>query len=621
MQKLVVLGLVMMGLGISEGFGAIVNGGDSGILVASVPNNPESAADMPGDVIGWYQPGTLTCTSNITEVQTATTIVRIVPQTIYTKKNGTFTVNIEIVDVKDLTGLHLYLFYQPSKVSIASNGTPSLGSLLKQGGWSGYTDIYRDKGYIELSYIATSGDADGTGTVVENIIFETLADNPTSDLIFGSTTLLATGDYIEIPVALLNGHIYSYQLDHFNLLAPKDVIAARPFTTTVTAKDQEEKVFSDYKGTIVITSNPGTISYTLSNFIGGKAVATITRYAVGTMTIKAKDIETSIATETGSIIVRYLCDFGGSLQSENPNNTIAFEDLVWFAKYWRSQDPKGDIGGQNQSGNPPYIQSQPDGAVEFWDLVIFAKMWRWFHGGKGLAETGGFADIGLSATKIEVGKDAEFVLGIDVKEAKNLLGANITLSYDPEKIALLSAESGNLFGQDEGFGSDLEKGEISLASFDIDKGVSASGNMLNLRFKSLVEDPESKIRVNLSYALTGNDIEIKDRSFEVCVEPAGPAYSALFQSVPNPAREGVWIPYQLAEGAEVEIKVYNILGQVVKNIDIGYKPKRFYKALEQNSAARWDLTNNSNQKVANGLYFYQLKAGKFSDTKAMAISR
>ena len=105
------------------------------------------------------------------------------------------------------------------------------------------------------------------------------------------------------------------------------------------------------------------------------------------------------------------------------------------------------------------------------------------------------------------------------------------------------------------------------------------------------------------------------------IEPAGPAYSALFQSVPNPAREGVWIPYQLAEGAEVEIRVYNILGQVVKNIDIGYKPKRFYKSLEQNSTARWDLTNNSNQKVANGLYFYQLKAGKFSDTKAMAISK
>lgn len=96
-----------MGFGISEGFCSLVNGGDRDILVASVPNNGtigqfESAADMPGNVIGWYQPGTLTCTSNITDVQTATTILRVVPQAVYAKKGGTFTVDFEIVDIKNL---------------------------------------------------------------------------------------------------------------------------------------------------------------------------------------------------------------------------------------------------------------------------------------------------------------------------------------------------------------------------------------------------------------------------------------------------------------------------------------------------------------------------------------
>ncbi len=72
-------GLLLVSLigGCVWGF-SIENGGDRGILVANCQSNLESAADMPGDLICWWQPDTQTATSNIvvTEVlDTATTFL------------------------------------------------------------------------------------------------------------------------------------------------------------------------------------------------------------------------------------------------------------------------------------------------------------------------------------------------------------------------------------------------------------------------------------------------------------------------------------------------------------------------------------------------------------------
>lgn len=165
MQRLIVLGLVMMGFGISEGFGAIVNGGDRGILVASVPSNPESAADMPGDVIGWYQPGTLTCFSNITEVQTATTIVRVVPETVYMKKGGTWTVDIWVENVKSLDAAELYLLFDPTKIALI--GSPTLGNAVTT-----LVELAEvEKGRLKISAGNFSGPFTGTGTIAINTIF------------------------------------------------------------------------------------------------------------------------------------------------------------------------------------------------------------------------------------------------------------------------------------------------------------------------------------------------------------------------------------------------------------------------------------------------------------------
>jgi flagellar hook assembly protein FlgD len=57
----------------------------------------------------------------------------------------------------------------------------------------------------------------------------------------------------------------------------------------------------------------------------------------------------------------------------------------------------------------------------------------------------------------------------------------------------------------------------------------------------------------------------------------------------------------------------------VKTIEAGPKKKGSYT--KQDMAIFWDLKNDSGQNVSNGLYFYSLKAEKFSATKSLVITR
>ncbi|MDI6751638.1 MAG: cohesin domain-containing protein [bacterium] len=616
MQRLLVLGLLMIGFGGSNGFSTIVNGGDRGILVASVPNNPESAADCPGDVIGWYQPGTLTCTSNITEVQTATTIVRVVPQTIYTKKAGTFTANVCIENVEGLDGVELYLLFDPTKIALI--GSPTIGNAIT-------SEFERTLGTGCFRLVAGNLNSSfiGTGTIAINAIFQSLVDDPTSKIEIGTESSFRSIVTGKIPYAAFACQISQYSLSSFVLSYPIDVYAGRPFTIRVTAKDQSNNTLKDYQVPVTVNPNLGTITCSSLNFMNGIAIATITRFEAKTIILTIFDPQASISAKTGSITVRYVGDFGGS-NGKEPDQKMTIDDIMLFIQYWRTQDPRGDLGGNVISGTPPYIISTPDGKVGIEDLLIFIQMWRWSNKKKGLELGSLVPKVVLSPSRVEAEKGKRFYVEARITDGSSLVGCGLGIRYDPSKIKPVSVEEGDYFKEGFPFKYEVKEGIIKIddAGSNIEDGVSGSGLVTKIEFEVLTEDPTSKIEIVAQDSLLLGVEGIRNYTAEaIQVEPAGPAYSALFQSVPNPAREGVWIPYQLAEGAEVEIRVYNILGQVVKNIEIGYKPKRFYKALQQDGAARWDLTNDSNQRVANGLYFYQLKAGRFSDTKSLAISR
>jgi len=96
-----------------------------------------------------------------------------------------------------------------------------------------------------------------------------------------------------------------------------------------------------------------------------------------------------------------------------------------------------------------------------------------------------------------------------------------------------------------------------------------------------------------------------------------PDHSALLQNFPNPFNPETWIPYQLKEGSEVSIRIFNVSGNLVRELRLGYKPAGLY--ISRDRSAYWNGRNEAGEFVSSGLYFYSIEAGEFIVTHKMIM--
>lgn len=87
----------------------------------------------------------------------------------------------------------------------------------------------------------------------------------------------------------------------------------------------------------------------------------------------------------------------------------------------------------------------------------------------------------------------------------------------------------------------------------------------------------------------------------------GPKIFDLSQNYPNPFNPSTTISYQLPETGNVNIKVYDVLGKEVATLVNNEQRAGSYKV---------DFNGSS---LASGIYYYQIRAGKFVETKKMIL--
>ncbi len=86
-----------------------------------------------------------------------------------------------------------------------------------------------------------------------------------------------------------------------------------------------------------------------------------------------------------------------------------------------------------------------------------------------------------------------------------------------------------------------------------------------------------------------------------------PAEFALEQNYPNPFNPSTTIKYSVKENIKVSLKIYDILGNEVATLVNEVKP-----------AGSYSVNFNSNG-LSSGVYFYNLSAGRFTETKKMLL--
>jgi subtilisin family serine protease len=93
-----------------------------------------------------------------------------------------------------------------------------------------------------------------------------------------------------------------------------------------------------------------------------------------------------------------------------------------------------------------------------------------------------------------------------------------------------------------------------------------------------------------------------------------PVQYALLQNYPNPFNPTTSIRYELPKDSYVELVIYNVQGQAVRELVNGWQKAQRY-------VIAWDGKNEQGNSVASGIYFYRIKAGEFVNTKKMVLLR
>ncbi len=91
-----------------------------------------------------------------------------------------------------------------------------------------------------------------------------------------------------------------------------------------------------------------------------------------------------------------------------------------------------------------------------------------------------------------------------------------------------------------------------------------------------------------------------------------PLVFSLSQNAPNPFNPETIISYSLPQSEQVKLVIYNVLGQEIRTLVNAFKPAGRYRVV-------WNSRDDFGRLVSSGVYFYQITAGEFTNTRKMLI--
>ena len=160
--------------------------------------------------------------------------------------------------------------------------------------------------------------------------------------------------------------------------------------------------------------------------------------------------------------------------------------------------------------------------------------------------------------------------------------------------------------------------DLLLVIEDLDDPVNASAPM---RAETITSLDKAMLETQLNILLAQTDGSPKYQQaiafLQTLLATTRPNKTRLLANYPNPFNPETWIPYQLADSSDVEILIYDTKGTVIRHLELGHQPAGYYTS--RNRAAYWDGRNTLGERVASGVYFYQLQVDDLSLLRKMII--
>ncbi len=208
---------------------------------------------------------------------------------------------------------------------------------------------------------------------------------------------------------------------------------------------------------------------------------------------------------------------------------------------------------------------------------------------------------------------------MDLTKTEEKLGSySCTVNWNPSEIIFEEL----VFSETDGLSSPIVNyNDISLGKVKI-ANANPLGNvgeliLFSIRFKvnegSSINSHEITF-TSLSAAYTFNDLlnnlTINETITDVKNQNSVLEYS--FEMYPNPFNPSINIAYQVAEEGKVELKIYNILGQQIKELVNENRMPGKYQL-------EWNGMTEDGTSVSSGIYFLVLNSKSFRESKKIVM--
>ena len=281
---------------------------------------------------------------------------------------------------------------------------------------------------------------------------------------------------------------------------------------------------------------------------------------------------------------------------------------------------------------PPYDVNQ-DGKVDVFDLVLVGQ-----HFGENFITATPPADFGQLRSVLPEGElrlsmtpsvtdIRRLTVSIDTTAIADLYGYHFSIQYDPTALELLNISPSPVLASalQQSYWNVSQQGtqlDLIQTRQGAKEGVAAEGSLATLVFdvkqtgSPVLQPPISVVAVQLADSRT-RAIPVDLVAERVSMTELFPDKPMLLQNYPNPFNPETWIPYQLSTDSEVVISIYDTQGEVIRRFDLGYQQVGTYTT--RGRAVYWDGEDMFGQRVASGVYFYQIQAGQFATSRKMVI--
>ena len=295
------------------------------------------------------------------------------------------------------------------------------------------------------------------------------------------------------------------------------------------------------------------------------------------------------------------------------DNRVGFDDFFLLADMFglTAEDPAFDPAFDLVSSALP--------TIDFDDFFVFADHFGRSTGAaaKRVPLQAGLnvdARLYLDAQTVLPSVGEDFVLDVRLADFVAVQGYGLQVQYEADKLTFVEATTDRPLGGGALAAPQVLSDAAGVLTLAAHGEVLSDGEVgLRLVFRAATEVEDTVVEITAS-ELADGALGVNRLALPAPVSlQTRPEVFSLVDNYPNPFNPATTIRYELPQAADVELTVYNVVGQPVRTL-----------VAESQSAGRyvmeWDATDDSGYKVSSGMYFYRLQAGDaFLQVKKMLL--